>query len=70
MIVVARVPWLGAVPGLRIDPSDAPVRDPSVSYPIGKVVACRCVERDWVEITMELDEGILTGRLREARGAF
>ena len=70
MIVQARVPCAGVRPGSTIDPADAPVRDPSLAHPVGRVTGARCVEPDWLEITMELDDPDIQARLRERRGAF
>lgn len=49
------------------------VRDPSVTYPVGRVIAIvdntfAGQKRDTVEV--ELDDEALKSRLRERRGAF
>jgi hypothetical protein len=70
VIVLARVPCAGVRPGSKIDAANAPVRDPSLADPVGRITGARCVEPDWLEITMELDESAVAARLRERRGAF
>lgn len=70
MRVTFRVPVEGLVPGAKIGVSlDCPVKDPS-SGRVGHVAAASCVEEGHLDVSLELDEPAVRGRLRERRGAF
>lgn len=47
----------------------AAVRDPSITYPVGRVTSAEW-DGHYLVVTLDLDEAALRSRLRERRGAF
>lgn len=54
----------------KANPAQLPeVRDPSLPYPVGRVVAVE-VERDALVLQLDLDDALITSRLAEHRPVF
>lgn len=72
MRVTARAPLPPGFAAAAVDfnPALLPeVRDPSLPYPIGRVVAI-ADRGGWLEIELDLDERLLRARLDEPRRPF